>query len=214
MGIDLNELNNGKVSILCEASKLLKDLLCQIQSLLSICKIDNGPVNAILGSKWLSGEGFVMGSTLSGEGKVSTPVEVSRSFVYKYPEAFIYAKTLQIEELLVLSTLKWRMHTVTPISLFENIVRRLGLKSCLHWEWEFMWRCERVLLHVIVDSRVMMSYLPSTLATTTIKGIPFNATEYIDQLMSGFGSVYKGSLGDGTLVAVKKHDKILPHGDR
>jgi cyclin D3 len=70
--------------------------------------------------------------------------------VYKYPEAFIYAKTLQIEELLVLSTLKWRMHTVTPISLFENIVRRLGLKSCLHWEWEFMWRCERVLLHVIV----------------------------------------------------------------
>ncbi|WJX83224.1 hypothetical protein P8452_65900 [Trifolium repens] len=71
MGIDLNELNNGKVSILCEASKLLKDLLCQIQSLLSICKIDNGPVNAILGSKWLSGEGFVMGSTLSGEGKTS-----------------------------------------------------------------------------------------------------------------------------------------------
>jgi hypothetical protein len=33
MGIDLNEPNNGKASILCEASRLLKDLLCQIQSL-------------------------------------------------------------------------------------------------------------------------------------------------------------------------------------
>ncbi|CAJ2664537.1 transcription factor bHLH47 [Trifolium pratense] len=31
--LDLNEPNNGKASILCEASRLLKDLLCQIQSL-------------------------------------------------------------------------------------------------------------------------------------------------------------------------------------
>ncbi|KAL3524350.1 hypothetical protein ACH5RR_017184 [Cinchona calisaya] len=30
----------------------------------------------------------------------------------------------------------------------------------------------------------------------------------------GFGSVYKGSLGDGTLIAVKKLDRILPHGER
>ncbi|KAJ8536835.1 hypothetical protein K7X08_035236 [Anisodus acutangulus] len=30
----------------------------------------------------------------------------------------------------------------------------------------------------------------------------------------GFGSVYKGSLGDGTLIAVKKLDKVLPHGER
>lgn len=33
MGIDLSEQNNGKASILIEASRLLKDLLCQIQSL-------------------------------------------------------------------------------------------------------------------------------------------------------------------------------------
>jgi hypothetical protein len=33
MGIDLSEPNNGKASILIEASRLLKDLLCQIQSL-------------------------------------------------------------------------------------------------------------------------------------------------------------------------------------
>ncbi|XP_073220148.1 transcription factor bHLH47 isoform X2 [Cicer arietinum] len=31
--LDLDEQNNGKASILCEASRLLKDLLCQIQSL-------------------------------------------------------------------------------------------------------------------------------------------------------------------------------------
>ncbi|KAJ1421163.1 Cyclin-like [Sesbania bispinosa] len=96
------------------------------------------------------------------------------------------AKTIQRMELLVLSTLKWKMHPVTPISFFEHIVRRLGLKSRLHWE--FLWRCERVLLNVIADSRVM-SYLPSTLAAATmihvIKEIePFNATEYIDQLLS------------------------------
>ncbi|XP_052182698.1 G-type lectin S-receptor-like serine/threonine-protein kinase At5g24080 isoform X2 [Diospyros lotus] len=30
----------------------------------------------------------------------------------------------------------------------------------------------------------------------------------------GFGSVYKGSLGDGTLIAVKKLDRVLPHGEK
>ncbi|CAI9771953.1 unnamed protein product [Fraxinus pennsylvanica] len=30
----------------------------------------------------------------------------------------------------------------------------------------------------------------------------------------GFGSVYKGSLGDETLIAVKKLDRILPHGEK
>ncbi|XP_061342037.1 G-type lectin S-receptor-like serine/threonine-protein kinase At5g24080 [Gastrolobium bilobum] len=30
----------------------------------------------------------------------------------------------------------------------------------------------------------------------------------------GFGSVYKGSLGDGTLVAVKKLERVLPHGEK
>lgn len=41
-------------------------------------------------------------------------------------------------------------------------------------------------------------------------------TSNFSQLLGtgGFGSVYKGSLGDGTLIAVKKLDKILPHGEK
>ncbi|MED6192233.1 hypothetical protein PIB30_008108 [Stylosanthes scabra] len=101
------------------------------------------------------------------------------------PEFLFEAKTVQRMELLVLSTLQWRMNPVTPISFFEHIVRRIGLKSPLHWE--FLWRCQRVLLCVIHNSR-FMSYLPSTLAAATmihvIKEIePFDAMEYINQLM-------------------------------
>lgn len=33
-------------------------------------------------------------------------------------------------------------------------------------------------------------------------------------LAGGFGSVYKGSLSDGTLIAVKKLDRVLPHGEK
>ncbi|XP_061341882.1 cyclin-D3-2 [Gastrolobium bilobum] len=95
------------------------------------------------------------------------------------------AKTIQRMELLVLSTLQWRMNPVTPISFFQHIVRRLGLKNRLHWE--FLGRCERVILCVIADSRVM-SYLPSILAAATmihvIKEIePFNASEYRNTLL-------------------------------
>jgi cyclin D3 len=57
------------------------------------------------------------------------------------------AKTIQKMELLVLSTLQWRMNPVTPISFFYHIIRRLGLKNHLHWE--FLWRCERLNLCVI-----------------------------------------------------------------
>lgn len=96
------------------------------------------------------------------------------------------AKTIQRMELLVLSTLKWRMHPVTPISFFSHIVRRLGLKTHLHWE--FLWRCERLLLSVISDSRFACS-LPSVLATATMLHVineiePHNPVEYQDQLLS------------------------------
>nr|GEW04780.1 G-type lectin S-receptor-like serine/threonine-protein kinase At5g24080 isoform X1 [Tanacetum cinerariifolium] len=43
-----------------------------------------------------------------------------------------------------------------------------------------------------------------------------NRTNHFSELLGtgGFGSVYKGTLGDGTLIAVKKLDRMLPHGER
>lgn len=96
------------------------------------------------------------------------------------------AKTIQRMELLVLSTLQWRMNPVTPISFFDHIIRRFGLKTHLHWE--FMWRCERLLLSVIADAR-SMCFLPSTLAAATmvyaIREVgSSNQVEYRNQLMA------------------------------
>ncbi|KAH7518025.1 hypothetical protein FEM48_Zijuj09G0126800 [Ziziphus jujuba var. spinosa] len=87
------------------------------------------------------------------------------------------AKTIQRMELLVLSTLQWKMHPVTPLSFLDHIIRRLGLKTHLHWE--FLRLCEH--------SR-FMGYLPSVLATATMMRIidhvePCNAMEYQNQLL-------------------------------
>ncbi|XP_010550351.1 PREDICTED: cyclin-D3-2-like [Tarenaya hassleriana] len=96
------------------------------------------------------------------------------------------AKTIQRMELLVLSTLQWRMHPVTPLSFFDHIIRRLGSKSQLHCE--FMRRCERLLLSVIVDTR-FMRYTSSVLATAIMIYVmkdfkPCDEAEHQSQLMS------------------------------
>ncbi|KAJ9159503.1 hypothetical protein P3X46_025009 [Hevea brasiliensis] len=95
------------------------------------------------------------------------------------------AKTIQRMELLVLSTLKWKMHPVTPLSFLDHIIRRLGLKTHLHWQ--FLGRCERLLLTVVSDSR-SASYLPSALATATMMHVigqvePLNPMVYQNQLL-------------------------------
>ncbi|BAU00243.1 hypothetical protein VIGAN_10182100 [Vigna angularis var. angularis] len=38
-------------------------------------------------------------------------------------------------ELLVLSTLEWKMNPVTPICFFQHFLTRLDLKRHLHWEF-------------------------------------------------------------------------------
>ncbi|TKY57857.1 Cyclin-D3-1 protein [Spatholobus suberectus] len=99
------------------------------------------------------------------------------------------AKTVKRMEILVLSTLGWKMNPVTPLSFLDYITRKLGLKGYLCWE--FFRRCETVLLSVFADSR-FMGYIPSVLATATMMRVvnivePRLGVEYQDQLLGILG---------------------------
>ncbi|CAN1352592.1 CYCD3-1 [Linum perenne] len=96
------------------------------------------------------------------------------------------AKTIQRMELLVLSALGWKMHPVTPISFVDHIVRRLGLKSNVHWE--FLTRCHSFLLCLVSDSR-SVRYPASVLATAAMMHVidhveHFNPIDYQTQLLT------------------------------
>lgn len=73
------------------------------------------------------------------------------------------AKTIKRMEILVLSTLQWKMNPVTPLSFLDYFTRRLVLKG--HLCWEFLWRCERILLSVLTGkpskSFPLVDYLDS-----------------------------------------------------
>ncbi|WCJ35483.1 CYCLIN D3 1 [Euphorbia peplus] len=99
------------------------------------------------------------------------------------------AKTIQRMELLVLSTLQWRMNPVTPLSFLDYMTRRLGFKDYLCWE--FIRRCELVVLSIISDIR-FVPYLPSVIASATmlhvIHGIePDHGAEFKSQLFGILG---------------------------
>ncbi|KAK6151191.1 hypothetical protein DH2020_016123 [Rehmannia glutinosa] len=96
------------------------------------------------------------------------------------------AKTIQRMEVLVLSTLEWKMNPVTPMSFFDHIARRFGLIKNLHWE--FLRRCESIILSIITDCR-LVDYLPSVIAAATMMYVireieSCDALEYQNQLMS------------------------------
>ncbi|KAK8551993.1 hypothetical protein V6N13_120427 [Hibiscus sabdariffa] len=98
-------------------------------------------------------------------------------------------KTIQRMEILVLSTLQWKMNPVTPLSFLDYFARRLGLKD--HGCWEFLRRCDRILLSAISDSR-FMCYLPSVMATATMLHAvdcvePNLRVEYQNQLLGILG---------------------------
>ncbi|PHT30445.1 hypothetical protein CQW23_29912 [Capsicum baccatum] len=100
-------------------------------------------------------------------------------------------KTVQRMELLVLSTLKWKMNPVTPFSFLDFITRRLGLKNFL--SLEFLGRCEKVLLYAITDGR-FIGYLPSAMASATVLHVldrlqPCIGEKYQDQLLGILGIV-------------------------
>ncbi|KAI6689066.1 hypothetical protein NL676_025894 [Syzygium grande] len=75
------------------------------------------------------------------------------------------AKNIQRMEILVLSSLNWKMNPVTPLSFLDYMARRLGLTG--HLCWEFLRRCEHVLLSVISDCR-FTCFLPSVIAAATM----------------------------------------------
>ncbi|KAL8156181.1 cyclin-D3-1-like [Apium graveolens] len=94
------------------------------------------------------------------------------------------AKAVRRMEVLVMSTLKWRMNPVTPFSFLDHIIRRLGLKSDLHWV--FFRKCEALFLSAVCDGR-FVRYLPSVLAASTMLHVihqvePSNAVDYQNQL--------------------------------
>ncbi|KAG8384338.1 hypothetical protein BUALT_Bualt04G0107800 [Buddleja alternifolia] len=95
-------------------------------------------------------------------------------------------KTIQRMELLLLSTLQWRMNPVTPISFFNHFARRFELITNLHWE--YLRRCENIILSIVADCR-LMRYLPSVIAAATMIHVTreidtCDALEYQNQLMS------------------------------
>ncbi|KAM7251063.1 hypothetical protein ACFE04_022946 [Oxalis oulophora] len=95
------------------------------------------------------------------------------------------AKTIQRMELLVLSSLNWKMHPVTPISFIDHVIRRLRLRTRSHLE--FLQSCERLMLSVFYDLKIMC-YPPSVLATAIMLQVikefePCNQMEYQNQLV-------------------------------
>ncbi|XP_010526969.1 PREDICTED: cyclin-D3-1-like [Tarenaya hassleriana] len=100
-------------------------------------------------------------------------------------EYVFQAKTIQRMELLVLSTLQWKMHRITPISFLDHILKGLGLKNNFHWD--FVRRCEHLLLSVISDSR-FVGYLPSVIAVATMMHVieqvgHFDSISYQNKLL-------------------------------
>ncbi|RXI08335.1 hypothetical protein DVH24_022479 [Malus domestica] len=77
--------------------------------------------------------------------------------------------------------------------LYYNVHRRRSLKRTL-------------------ESLVILSGAPLNLSYRELQIRTWNFSQLLGT--GGFGSVYKGSLADGTLVAVKKLERVLPHGEK
>ncbi|KAL8152117.1 hypothetical protein V2J09_021925 [Rumex salicifolius] len=74
-------------------------------------------------------------------------------------------KTVMKMELLVMSTLEWKMNPVTPFSYFEHLTRRLKWKS--YWQQEILSRSENLLLSFIADPGYLC-YPPSVIAASLV----------------------------------------------
>lgn len=95
-------------------------------------------------------------------------------------------KTIQRMEILVLSTLQWKMNPVTPISFIDHFTRRLCFKN--HFCCEFLIRCQSLIVSLVSDPR-FVKFLPSVLAIATMLHIidivdPCFKTEYQNLILS------------------------------
>nr|XP_024927553.2 G-type lectin S-receptor-like serine/threonine-protein kinase At5g24080 isoform X2 [Ziziphus jujuba var. spinosa] len=63
-----------------------------------------------------------------------------------------------------------------------------------------------------MESSLILSGAPMSFSYRDLQIRTWNFSQLLGT--GGFGSVYKGSLADGTLVAVKKLDRVLPHGEK
>ncbi|XP_010671571.2 G-type lectin S-receptor-like serine/threonine-protein kinase At5g24080 [Beta vulgaris subsp. vulgaris] len=70
----------------------------------------------------------------------------------------------------------------------------------------------RRLMKKAIESSLIFAGAPISLTYRDLQYCTSNFSQLLGR--GGFGTVYKGSLGDGTLIAVKKLDKVLPHGER
>ncbi|KAI8549970.1 hypothetical protein RHMOL_Rhmol06G0067100 [Rhododendron molle] len=134
-----------------------------------------------------------------------TQVEESR-YVFE-------AKTIQRMEVLVLSSLQWRMNPVTPVSFLDHIIRRLGFKD-YYICFGILRRCESLFLSIISDSK-LMCYLPSVLATATmlhvINGVaPSVAVECQNQLLGTLG-IDKDKVEDCYKLILESTSGFLSH---
>ncbi|KAL1546921.1 cyclin-D3-1-like [Salvia divinorum] len=129
-------------------------------------------------------------ASLSLAAKVDeTDVPLLLDFQVEEPIYVFQPKNIQKMEILILSTLQWKMNLITPFSFLDYIARRLGLNErlCL----DFLTRCERLILSVVTDSR-FMGYLPSTMATAAMVHViasiePSIDLEHQDQLLGILG---------------------------
>ncbi|KAL1540377.1 cyclin-D3-1-like [Salvia divinorum] len=105
-------------------------------------------------------------ASLSLAAKVEeTDVPLLLDFQVEEPIYVFEPRNIQKMEILILSTLEWKMNLITPFSFLDYIARRLALNE--HLCREFLARCERLILSVISDNR-FMAYQPSTMATATM----------------------------------------------
>ncbi|CAN0902888.1 G-type lectin S-receptor-like serine/threonine-protein kinase At5g24080 [Linum grandiflorum] len=95
---------------------------------------------------------------------------------------------------------------VLPIVLTMTfLIAMLGFLLCYNVR-------RKRLLKREMDRSVLVSGAPVEFTFRDLQIRTWNFSQLLGT--GGFGSVYKGSLGDGTLVAVKKLDKVLPHGEK